>query len=135
MENASKALVIAGAILVAILLISIGVLIINSTGDMTDRVGSTADTMAIETFNSQFTNYEGSAISAAQVKSLVSKVQASNATNEVTSGQPMYVSVNWGTGTGQPTSVADLKTTQKYKVALGYDNATGYVSSVTISKP
>ncbi len=33
MENASKALIIAGAILISILLISVGVLIMNSTGD------------------------------------------------------------------------------------------------------
>ena len=33
MENASKALIIAGAILISILLIWVGVLIMNSTGD------------------------------------------------------------------------------------------------------
>ena len=46
MENASKALIIAGAILVSILLISVGVIIINSTGKMTDQVGTSADKMA-----------------------------------------------------------------------------------------
>ena len=34
MENASKALIIAGAILISILLISVGVIIMNSTGDI-----------------------------------------------------------------------------------------------------
>jgi len=129
MENASKALVIAGAILVSILLISIGVLIINSTGDMTDRVGTTADTMAIETFNSQFTQYEGDAVSAANIKSLVSKVNASNATNDVTTGQEKFVAVTWN----DSLTAATLKTTQKYKVTLSY-GTTGYVSGVTISK-
>lgn len=137
MENASKALIIAGAILVSILLISIGVIIINSTGDMTDQVGSTADTMAIETFNSQFTNYEGSAVSAAQVKSLVSKVNASNATNDATPANgntpasEKYVAIVW---TSPLTGVGSLKNTQKYKVELGYDASTGYVNSVTISQ-
>lgn len=132
MENASKALVIAGAILVAILLISIGVLIINSTGDMTDQVGSTADTMAIETFNSQFTNYQGTAVSAAQVKSLVSKVNASNATNEATSStDEKYVEIVWAGGLTTNKASA-LKSTQKYSVVLDYAT-TGYVNKVTIS--
>jgi len=132
MENASKALVIAGAILVAILLISIGVLIINSTGDMTDQVGSTADTMAIETFNSQFTNYQGTAVSAAQVKSLVSKVNASNATNDATSSSDeKYVQLVWSGGL-TTNKAAALKSTEKYKVVLDYAT-TGYVCKVTIS--
>lgn len=124
MENASKALIIAGAILVSILLISIGVIIINSTGNMTDQVGTTTDTMAIETFNSQFTNYEGR-VSASQVKALVSKVNASNAAN----GTDRQVTLVWNGGL----TAATLKSTEKYTVSLGYA-ATGYVDKVTVSK-
>ena len=36
MENASKALIIAGAILIAILLITIGIILINSARDVTE---------------------------------------------------------------------------------------------------
>ena len=36
MENASKALIIAGAILISILLISIGIMLINSGREVTD---------------------------------------------------------------------------------------------------
>lgn len=129
MENASKALIIAGAILVSILLISIAVIIINSTGKMNDQVGTTTDTMAIETFNSQFTNYEGSAVTASQIKSLVSKVKASNATNDATSSaDEKYVEIVW---TSPLTGASDLKTTQKYEVSLDYA-ANGYVNKVTI---
>lgn len=124
MENASKALIIAGAILVSILLISIGVIIINSTGNMTDQVGTTTNTMAIETFNSQFTNYEGK-VSASQVKALVSKVNASNASN----GTDKQVTLTWNNSL----TAATLKSTEKYTVSLGYAT-TGYVNSVTISK-
>lgn len=125
MENASKALIIAGAILVSILLISIGVIIINSTGNMTDQVGTTTDTMAIETFNSQFTNYEGR-VSASQVKALVSKVNASNAAN----GTERQVTLTWNGGL----TAATLKSTEKYTVSLNYDTTTGYVNGVTVSK-
>ena len=129
MENASKALLIAGAILIVIVLIGIGVMIINSTGSMQDQVGSTSDTMAYETFNSQFTSYEGSGRSAAQIKSLVSKVNASNAANNVTAGQDKFVAVTF---TSPLTGVSSLKNTQKYTVSLTYKN--GYVSDVTISQ-
>lgn len=123
MENASKALIIAGAILVSILLISIGVIIINSTGDMTDQVGSTADTMAIETFNSQFTSYEGQNIRAALVRSLISKVNASNSQNT----QKVKVLHN----TTEVNTSSFVTTNATYTVTIsGYNN--GYVSEITI---
>ena len=40
MENASKALIIAGAILVSILLISVGVLVMQSMNPMTEQAQS-----------------------------------------------------------------------------------------------
>ena len=47
MENASKALIIAGAILISILLISVGILIFNSTSGVTDSAGDTDFAMMI----------------------------------------------------------------------------------------
>ena len=43
MENASKALIIAGAILISILLISVGILVFNSISEVTDDAGETGD--------------------------------------------------------------------------------------------
>lgn len=130
MENASKALVIAGAILVSILLISIGVLIINSTNKMTDQVGGTSDTMAIQSFNAQFTAYEGTENTAAQIKELQSKVNSSNAANKVTTAtQPKYVTFELS----GITSMAALLNTSRYTVVLGYDATNGYVNKVTVS--
>ena len=45
MENASKALIIAGAILISILLISVGILVFNSTKGVTDNAGNAGDVM------------------------------------------------------------------------------------------
>ena len=47
MENASKALIIAGAILISILLISVGILVYNSTKGVTENVGDADYTMEI----------------------------------------------------------------------------------------
>ena len=76
MENASKALIIAGAILVSILIISFGVIIINKAkGPLED---DTIGQMSIDTFNSRFTSYEGTKVSGAQVKNLVDAIEANN---------------------------------------------------------
>ena len=81
MENASKALIIAGAILVAILLISVGILIIKSLRKPIDQVSQVSDSQAIQTFNSKFSNYAGNYQTADEVQSLIILVMASNASD------------------------------------------------------
>ena len=59
MENASKALLIAGAILLCILIIAIGMFIYNSASStITDSLTSLS-TQEVEAFNNQFSSYEG----------------------------------------------------------------------------
>ena len=57
MENASKALIIAGAILLAILIISLGILIYNQAAGIVNS-NSMSD-VEITQFNAQFTQYQG----------------------------------------------------------------------------
>lgn len=45
MENASKALIIAGAILISILLISLGIIMFNSSKGTTDQAANTSSAM------------------------------------------------------------------------------------------
>lgn len=125
MENASKALIIAGAILIAILLISVGILVINSTGNVTDQVGSQMDKMAKDTFNGQFTNYEGTGKSASQVRALKSAVVASNSSNTE------QVKINNADASAY--DVSTLSNTQKYTIKLTYDATTGVVSNIEIN--
>lgn len=82
MENATKALIIAGAILIAILLITIGIKILNSTKGTVDSSQATMDATAITTFNSQFTGFLNKNLTIAQVNSLKQKIIASNAVNK-----------------------------------------------------
>lgn len=81
MENATKALLIAGSILIAILLIAMGVKIFNSTSGTTQSAQSTMDATAITTFNTQFTGFLNKPITASQANTLEQKVIASNAVN------------------------------------------------------
>ena len=81
MENASKALLIAGSVLIVILLIAVGVRVFNSTQGTTDSVETTMNSTEIATFNNKFTAYAGENKSAAQAKALANVVIANNATN------------------------------------------------------
>ena len=59
MENASKALIIAGAILIAILLISTGIYLYNKSGSMAiSNANASSQEMLIMKFNKEYTMYE-----------------------------------------------------------------------------
>jgi len=80
MENATKALVMAGAILIAILLISAGLVVINSTKGVIDQGAQSGKLMEINMFNSKFEAYEGIR-TGAEVKQLINLVRVSNDAN------------------------------------------------------
>lgn len=75
MENASKALIIAGAILLSILLISLGIMIFSQAQDTVDNSGMSE--AEVTTFNNKFLKYEGTR-KGSVVKSLMNDVAASN---------------------------------------------------------
>lgn len=76
MENASKALIIAGAILIAILLISVGIVVLNSTSGVTDEAENLGDTMSVQVFNQQFAKYCGENVRGSTVRDLKTYVES-----------------------------------------------------------
>jgi len=96
MENASKALIIAGAILISILLISVGIIIMNAINDPVSRAGDSAASQAIDIFNNQFSTFAGTQ-SATTIKTLVAKINASNGAN------PDHQVALYGNGNGLTT--------------------------------
>lgn len=76
MENASKALIIAGAILLAILIISLGIMIFGQAKGVMD--GNAMSDVEIQQFNSKFTMYEGERVRGATVNSMLQTVLANN---------------------------------------------------------
>ena len=135
MENASKALIIAGAILISIVLIGIGVLIVNSTGGITDEVGQQFSSQEKEAFNRQFETYESTSTNAGNARALLSRVISSNATNK-DSGKLVKVNA----GSGDKDTAADISTIRselnnsyKYKIELVY-SAGGLVNVIKITK-
>ena len=78
MENASKALIIAGAILLAILIIGLGVFIYNQASNTVSDTGM--DQIAVRQFNAQFEPYIMDNASGATAMALYDTVQSYNAT-------------------------------------------------------
>ena len=137
MENASKALIIAGAILISILLISLGIMIYNQAKTVTDS--QQMDAVAIQQYNAQFEQYAGTKKSGAQVRALINQVRSSNALDE-NSERKVKFSGTAGLSGEAPdsTQVNGIKTTSRYNVSINYDTTTGanngLVSEIVVDK-
>ena len=82
MENATKALLIAAAVLVAILIISLGLVVYNMAAETVQGVNMSET--EIQAHNDQFTRYEGEAQRGSQVNALIQTTLNNNldATND-----------------------------------------------------
>lgn len=77
MENASKALLIAASVLIAIVLIAVGIKILGSAQGVTNSVDTVSQSLEVSIFNAQFTKYEGR-INIAEVKQLLNTIILNN---------------------------------------------------------
>lgn len=141
MENASKALLIAGAILIVIVLISIGMVIVQSSQGIVDEAGQMTTDQETSTFNNRFSTYQGTQ-KGATVQSLLGVVSANNADNKsagrkitviliTADGDPGTELVN---STDLTKASADIVTSARYKVVMSNTNADGYIDEITIEK-
>lgn len=128
MENASKALLIAGAILVCILLIGIGMLVYQSAQGTISEAVSQMNSQEKEAFNSQFSQYAGNNRSGSQVKALLQKVSSNNVTNEGVDGKVVSVSFD-STGAGNNVKAPEQKTG-----ATDTKIISGYITNVNTAK-
>lgn len=79
MENASKALIIAASVLIAIMIVAMGVTIFNKAQSSADT--TSLDTTEINMFNQKFERYAGNQLGS-QVKSLLSFAISNASTNQ-----------------------------------------------------
>ena len=130
MENASKALIIAGAILLSILLISLGIMIFNQAQDTINNSGmSQAEKTA---FNQKFTKYEGNR-KGSEVRSLIQEAMVANSDeNNQDAGIKItiYYTAN-GSSQTTLTSSTGIKNTTTYSVGVYYSKS-GYVDEIQI---
>ena len=123
MENASKALIIAGAILISILLISVGIIIMNAINDPVQQGAGAAQSQAVQIFNAQFTAYAGTNVDYNTTKQCITTVNSNKGEKTIT----------FKTGTDQVTSFAGLNRNDTYDIDFEFD-AEGYINVCSIKK-
>lgn len=128
MENASKALLIAGSILIAILLIAVGMKVFNSTSGTTDSVETTMSAAELTMFNKKFLSYVGANKSKAQVVSLLNTIISHNATTN-----PIYkVNIN---GSDDIKGKINTLAEGPFNITIDKDNgySNGRIKDITIT--
>lgn len=140
MENASKALIIAGAILLAILLISLGIYIFTGAQDVTKNSG--LDAQEVSVFNSAMVKYEGKNKSASDIRAIKNEAIAANKKlkqeGKAGTNNADLIKIKVLTANPVVASSADTSTLseneKKYTIKLNYNDTTGYVNLITISQ-
>ena len=139
MENASKALIIAGAILLSIAIIGLGMGIFDKASNMMNDPGM--DEAQIKAFNSKFENFVGPNIKGSDVKSLFDTIRAHNnayvedvskqvrITNGDATGNTDINTDNLMDGNTYAQDKANIQPGRRYTVTIEY-NSMGLVCEV-----
>ncbi len=133
MENASKALLIAGAILIAIVLITFGVIILGQGSEIINNA-SMSET-EVSTFNAKFTAFEGDKVRGSKVNSLLNTVVQNNLSQDddgkkVEVGSGLNTS-NW-LAKGATSIGAKADTGKVYNVKCNY-SSNGLINHITVT--
>lgn len=133
MENASKALIIAGAILLSILIIALGVYIFNQAKSATNM--DDLSNQQVEAHNSTFQNYEDT-INGTQAKALIDAVRNNNQRmpdlgDIKVNGKSDNASLSTEKNSYQATKQYEVKITE-YQTTDGQYK--GYVTGMTITE-
>lgn len=115
MENASKALLIAGAILICILIIAIGMYIYNSAQSTIETAAGKMGENEKKLYNSMIEKYVGNSKKGSDVKLMISDVISQNNQNVDQSGK--FISVHTGTATDTNATITGSKGVS------GFDNS------------
>lgn len=140
MENASKALIIAGAILLSILIIGLGMAIYQQASGAIGNANM--DPQKIQAYNSEFASYEGTKFGT-QVRALLDIIRSHNLANTDDPSLNVVAMTSSAAGvTAAPTelvtaaAINDIKKTinagKTYTVDFGYDANSGFIVAVGI---
>ena len=147
MENASKALIIAGAILVSILLIGIGVALISALNAPQEEAMTSITGAAMTMFNQKFEKYAGSSKKGTDIRTLLTDVITNNSATQ--SGRKVTITTTnkigsvaaITTATDVTATISNLRNnitgSKFYTVALTYGTTganLGYITSIAITE-
>lgn len=144
MENASKALIIAGAILLSISIIAIGMAVFRQAQEAMEGTG--LSTEKISTYNAPFEKYEGTK-SGSEIKTLCNQVVKNhNLAHTDDVSQQIQLEYNDNPTKEVNTTLRDatysnsfltdnkIASGKTYKVTLGYNAKSGLIVSIGISE-
>lgn len=129
MENASKALIIAGAILISIVLIGVGVLIVGNAQGLFDQGSQQMSSMEIDAFNSTFTAFEGRQ-TGSNVRTLIQKISTHNVTYQGDEGKQVTFNGAALNTTNVSTTRAAVGVGTTYTVSFEYNAESGLITNV-----
>ena len=140
MENASKALIIAGSIIISLVIVSLGIMIYKKVQGATDV--SDVTKAQVEAHNSEYEAYFGDYVSAANTKALLQKIKTNNTlfrSENGTAGEtmPVFVKPDYTGGTGNATMdnistiIGQIRSSRHYKISVPNEATTDVEASVT----
>lgn len=132
MENASKALLIAGAVLLVILIISLSVFIFNKVQSPANEARVQMSEEEILMFNSQFTKYAGKNVSAMNTKNLISAIRSNNAKYE--QGKEKHIEVQNPWGGVVNLDMVSILPNSTYNISVLTDENTGLVNIIIVGE-
>ena len=131
MENATKALLIAAAVLVAILIISLGLAVYNKASNATDSADLSAT--EIQAQNEKFLKYEGTNRRGSEVNALLETVLNSNLTAKNDGAKISVTKDNTDYLTKDAAKYTKVDTSKLYTITCNRDKDGGNITSITIT--
>lgn len=135
MENASKALLIAGAVLIALVIVSLGVVLFNRfSGPVKNN--SSLSQQEIQAFNNKITPYTGRNISGSQVNALVQTAVSINYNALKDNNTSRYVTITGDASVvieGEEVSSQRAKTGKFYTVTATA-NDSGLLTNIEVTE-
>lgn len=140
MENAVKALLIAAAVIIAIVLITLGMNLLNTGSEQIDNVDFSE--YEINQFNDKFKKFEGTSVSGSEVNTLITTVFNHNNQQEDESTQVKLTvdlkqdgsDFNIEKGTTSSASPNKVPTGYRYTVKCTYDTASKLISEIAVTQ-
>ena len=132
MENATKALLIAAAVLIAILIISLGLVVYNNSANTVNQANLSSQ--EIQAQNEKFTRYNGKNKRGSEVNSLL---QTALNYNLNTTDEGNKVVVEYGSkklvDKTSKSITEQMDTSKLYDITVTYGGAGGLVNKITIA--
>ena len=135
MENATKALLIAAAVLIAIIINSLGVYVVTLAQNQMKGAETGLNEVEIQSFNATYKSYEGTSVSGTKVKALVESVYNHNLTETdesrkiqlIKSGGEVLMAID---ATTKPV----IKTGKRYEVTCVPEKKSGLITKIQIDE-